>query len=299
MNERRHLALLLAAALSVAACASAAPTPIPNPEPATPTSSPTREPTPALTPTPKIVPTSTIAYPPSDLPFTIDCSALPAGRQKDCDAYLAATRDRVYPILREMTGVNLSQCYKSIRYVILPTDPAPGVGGFSSGDTITYSQEYTIDLKYPYDVHEILHSASHCAGALDLHLFHGFFLNAVYDRLGVHEAGWFHDKFTDDFRLSLERSIAQAGTASGDVLVNLCRGILSDKLSLAYLDLGANAFRPLYRSTIPPQKILTPPGTGMTAVWGAYAPATEALVETLRNDFKYTIDVPSCGLQTA
>jgi hypothetical protein len=302
MNGRRHLVILLAAVLSMAACAGSMATPAPTPTVA-PTAGPTPAPTawPTTTParTPTIAPTLANNPAPSDLPFTIDCSALPSARHGDCEAYLVATRDRVYPILREMTGVSLSQCYRSIRYVILPTDPASGVGGTSSGDTITYSARYSIDLAQRFDVHELLHSAGSCAGALDLHLFHGFFLNAAYDLLGAHDAGWFTDKGIADFRRQLERSIAASATAAGADLASLCRGILADQLALVYLDVGVNSFRPLFRSTIPPLKLLAEPSATMTAVWGKYARQVVALNETLRNELNYPLDVPSCGLSAA
>ena len=138
------------------------------------TTSPTEA---ALPPTPTLTPTTV----PSDLPFTIDCSALPASRQADCDAFIAATRDQIYPIYRELTGVSLSKCYKSIHYVILPTDPGAGAGGLSGGDTITYNQKYSIDLPHRYDVHEILHSISMCTRALDDHVLHGLMILGNYD----------------------------------------------------------------------------------------------------------------------
>jgi hypothetical protein len=302
MIVHRRLVLALVAALSASACAGSAPTTLPTaatPATRAPTAVPTPLPASAPASTPTVAPTLAGTPAPSDIVFTIDCSALPSDRRGDCDAYLAATRDQVYPILREMTGVSLSQCYKTIRYVILPDDPAAGVGGTSSGDTITYSARYSIDLAQQFDVHELLHSASSCAGALDLHLFHGFFLNAAYDRLGAHEASWFNDKGIADLRASLDRSIAQAGTATGTDLVNVCRGILADHLALAYVDVGVNSFRPLYRSTIPPQKVATGPSATMTAVWGEHARAVEALIEMLRNEFRYPLDVPACGITAA
>ena len=241
-------------------------------------------------------PTLTNTYPPSDLPFTIDCSALPESRQANCDAFLGATRDVVYPIERELTGVNLSRCYKEIHYIILPTDPLPHAGGISSGDTITYNQQYSVDLPHRYDVHEILHSISTCARALDAHVFHGMIMNAVYDRLGVHDAGYFEDRSAENLNLALENLQAEAKKAGGTELPNLCLGILMRKMTIAYFDQGSSAITPLYRSTIPPLRKATSPDAKLVDVWGTDARQIEALRETLKQEYKYTIDVPECGL---
>jgi|GEM_PF-5239145 len=248
--------------------------------------------------TPTILPTATVTHPPSDLPFTIDCSALPASRQADCDSFLAATRDIVYPIERELTGASLSQCYKEIRYIILPTDPRPGAGGISSGDVITYNQSYSIDLTHRYDAHEILHSISTCARALDAHIFHGMILNAVYDRLGVHEPGYFEARSSENLGAvaNLEND---AKTAGGAELSNLCLGILQRKITIAYFDLGESAILPLYRSTIAPLNNLTPPDARQVEIWGGYAPQVDALLEKLIQEFKYPLDLPSCGFPGA
>jgi len=241
-----------------------------------------------------ILPTATVTYPPSDLPFTIDCSALPASRQADCDSFLAVTRDVVYPIERELTGASLSQCYKEIRYVILPTDPRPGAGGISAGDVITYNQLYSIDLPHRYDVHEILHSISTCVRALDAHIFHGMIQNAVYDRLGVHDPGFFEARSSENLN-AIENLENEAKTAGGSELSSLCLGILQRKITIAYFDLGEGAILPLYRSTIAPLAALTPPDARQVEIWGGYAPQVDALLEKLLQDYKYPLDLPSCG----
>jgi len=241
-------------------------------------------------------PTPAKAYPPSDLAFTIDCSALPESSQANCDEFLAATRDVVYPIERELTGVTLSKCYKEIHYVILPTDPLPNAGGLSSGDTITYNRRYSIDLPHRYDVHEILHSISTCAGALDAHLFHGMIMNAVYDRLGVHDVGYFEDRSAENLNAALEGFQTQVKKAGGTELSNLCFGILSRRMTIAYFDLGASAVTPLYRSTIPPLKDTASPDAGFVQIWGGYARQVRGLREALLQGYKYTLDVPECGL---
>jgi hypothetical protein len=302
MNGSRGLGLLFAAALAVSACASSTSTPTSTP--ATPTVSITLPPTPApVTPGPTrtaaFSPTSTFSLPPADLPFTIDCGAMPADRLADCDAYIAATRDLVYPILSGMTGVTLSRCYKAMHYVILPRDPTSGVGGTSAGDTITYNALYSIDLAQRYDVHEILHSLAGCSGALDLHVFHGYILNSVYDLLGAHEAGWLTEKGVVDLRDSLDRAIRSASTSSATDVPAICRGILADDVTLAYLDLGLNGFRQLYRATIPPLRLAAEPSSLMVAIWGGRARQVLALLDALSTADAPSLDVPACGLSIA
>ena len=164
------------------------------------------------------------------------------------------------------------------------------------GTTITYNQKYSIDLPHQYDVHEILHSISACSRALDNHAFHGMIMNAVFDRLGVHDAGYFEDRSAPDLNVVLENNQTQAKTASGTQLLDLCIGILSRKMTIAYFDLGAGAITSLYRSTMPPLKNATSPDAKLAGVWRGYAPQVEALRETLQRDFKYTLDAPECGL---
>jgi hypothetical protein len=261
----------------------------------TPTPATVRTATHTIPPALTTIRTATDTFLPSDLPFTIDCSALPASRRADCDAFLAATRDRSYPMERELTGVNLSQCYKEIHYIILPTDPQPNAGGISAGDVITYNQRYSIDLTYPYDTHEILHSISSCAGALDLHIFHGMILNAVYNRFRVYEPGYFEDRTSENLNIILEFLLNDVKTAGGAELANMCIGILSRKMTIAYFDLGEKAVTRLYRSTIKPLKNLAPPNAKMVEVWGGYAQQVEALLERIDQEYKYRLDIPECG----
>jgi hypothetical protein len=235
---------------------------------------------------------------PSDLPFTIDCSALPASRQVDCDSFIVATRDQVYPILREITGVSLSKCYESVHYIILTTDPGPTAGGISDGDTITYNEKYSIDLPHRYDVHELLHSISTCAGALDSHIFHGMIMNYVYDRLGVHEAGYFSALSSNDLTVGLDTLLEKVKTASGTDLDNACMGILMRKMTILYFTLDAQSIQQLYRSTIPPLKITTPPNSKLVSVWNwktNQVDQVEALLEMLKQSGYYFTNVPECG----
>jgi hypothetical protein len=239
--------------------------------------------------------TPTVTPPPTDLPFTIDCSALPASRQADCDAFIAATRDSVYPLYREVTGIPLSRCYPDVHYQILPSDPAPGAGGLSAGNQITYNQAYSVDLPHRYDVHELLHTVSSCGQALDRHVFHGMLMNYVYGRLGVYDAGYFTARDSDDLTVNLEFLLGKVKTSTGAELADYCRGILMRKVTIAYFDLGPDAVSSIYRSTIPPVQPLSTPGELLVSTWDSDADRVQALLETLRDDYKYSLNVPECG----
>ncbi len=291
---KSRIAMLVVFVLIVTACnlpSSVTITATPSPAPRS--TSPKQLPSPTPIPIPSQSPTPTAL--PSDLPFTIDCSALDASRQADCDAYIAATRDVSYPILKEVTGVSLSKCYKEMHYIILPTDPASGAGGLSGGDTITYNKAYSIDLRHRYDVHELLHSISSCARALDGHAFHGLVKNYVYDRLGVHDPGYFDEKSSENLTIGLELNLEKVKTASGEELIGNCRGILLRKMTRVFFDLGPQTVAPLYQSTISPSETTTPPNPNLSIVWGKNARQVEVLLETLKQDYKYSIDVPECG----
>ena len=283
MKHRVHFVLFVVLLLLLA-CNAPAPA-------APPTATPLPPPT-AIPDTPTPVPPPTAALPPADISFTIDCSALDASRQPDCDSFIATTRDVVYPILREITGVSLSTCFREIHYTILPTDPAPGVGGFSSGDQITYNEAYSVDLPNRYDVHEVLHSFSQCGGALDAHIFHGAILNMAYARLGVFASGYFTDRANAAGMLTY--LLEKIPTSTGSDLNDQCRGVIANHMTLVYFDVGDFAIPPLYRATINPQPV-NAPNQQLVNVWGDLAPKVEVLLEKLETDYKYVIDVPACG----
>ena len=284
--------IMLASACSLPRQGPPAPLPT-EPLPAAASPFPTLPPSASATWTETPAPTPTTL--PSDLPFSIDCTALPASRQSDCAAFITATRDQVYPILRQVTGVSLSKCYPGMHYIILATDPAPGAGGESGGDTISLNEQYSIDLPHSYDVHELLHSISTCARALDTHVFHGMILNYAYDRLGVHDPGYFTDRSAEDLTTILDSQLDQVKTASGQDLKNLCIGILQRKTTIAYFDLGGQAIQKLYRSTLYPPKISASPSPKLVSVWAGQAGQVQALLETLQQDYQYRLDVPACG----
>jgi len=54
--------------------------------------------------------------------------------------------------------------------------------------------------------------------------------------------------------------------------------------------------QPIYQSTISPSEAITP-DPKLTAIWGGYARQIAALLEMLKQDYEYRIDVPECGYQ--
>jgi len=227
--------------------------------------------------------------PKADLPFKIDCSELDPSRQAACNSYIAKTRDEIYPHLREITGTSLSSCYDAVYYKIITGGPRAGAGGITSRNRITYDQRYSIDLEYPYDIHELLHSISQCNGALDEHVFHGAILNAVHVRLGRKP---FYKK--ESSVENQNRLIKAVETSVGSDLHNKCRAILGEQMTILYFDLGEEAIQKLYRSTISPHP-LSQPNKQLATVWGPSTARVQALLEILKREYKYSFSVPACG----
>ena len=79
---------------------------------------------------------------------------------------------------------------------------------------------------------------------------------------------------------------------------NLRTGILADQLMLFYYARGEEAIGRLYRSTINPHPV-GKPSKRMVALWRKSANQVQALVETLKRDYKFTFDErtrTACGL---
>lgn len=258
----------------------------------TPSPTPTIHPSVTLSPT---VASATPTHVPADIPFNIDCSALPENRKADCDTYITDTRDIVYPVLQDITGTTLASCYQSLTYIILPEAPGDGAGGLCYGDTIKFDQKYSIDLDRRYDVHEIIHSFNLCNKALDSHVLHGMVTDAVYDRIGVTDTRYYIEETDQNITTNLDMLIEQSKTATGPELVDICRGILQRKMTRAYFDLGPEAVQPLYQATIKPVKNINPPSDLLFTMWNNQSPQVQALLETLQNQYNYTLNVPQCG----
>ncbi len=122
-------------------------------------------------------------YSNSDLPFVVDCSQLTPSQQSKCSSFLNYTRDVNYPLLREITGTNLSSCYKQITYQFISGNRGHGVA--SKSGNIQFSEDF---LSTGGDVHELFHVINYCNGALDLHLFHEAAQEQIFLRIHVPKA---------------------------------------------------------------------------------------------------------------
>ena len=247
-----------------------------------------------------LAPTATITATsvPPDLPFVIDCSALAADRQPACDAYLAYTRDKVYPILRDVTGVSLSKCYKKITYTIVPHLENGELGGLSGGADITYAAEVSIESSIPFDVHELIHSISKCSGALDFHVFHKLLMNYVYDQLNDPRSGAYvvqNESQTTNFQRQLLNDVK---TATGQDLDLKCFGILANQVEMTYFQKGDKAsIQRLYRSSIPPLHLDKQPNATLISIYDdvPVARQVEAVLEMLKKEYNDSINAPTCG----
>ena len=263
-------------------------------------SMPTIPATPTMVTTTPLLPTATITATsiPPDLPFVIDCSTLAADRQPACDAYLAYTRDKVYPILREVTGVSLSKCYKKITYTIVPHLDNGELGGNSGGADITYAAEVSIESSIPFDVHELIHTISDCSGALDAHVFHKLLMNYAYDQLNDPRSGAYvvlNEYQTTNFQRQLLNDVK---TATGPDLWNKCDGILANQVEMTYFQKGdKDSIQRLYRSTIPPLNLDKQPNATLISIWDdvPLARQVEAVLEMLKKDYNDSINAPNCG----
>ena len=263
-------------------------------------SMPTIPATPTMVTTTPLLPTATITATsiPPDLPFVIDCSTLAADRQPACDAYLAYTRDKVYPILRDVTGISLSKCYSKITYTIVPHLDNGELGGNSGGAEITYAAEVSIESSIPFDVHELIHSISNCSGALDAHVFHKLLMNYVYDQLNDPRSGAYvvlNEYQTTNFQRQLLNDVK---TATGPDLWNKCDGILANQVEMTYFQKGdKDSIQRLYRSTIPPLNLDKQPNATLISIWDdvPLARQVEAVLEMLKKDYNDSINAPNCG----
>ncbi len=230
--------------------------------------------------------------PPADLPFYIDCSAIDPSKQPACDAYIAATRDLVYPILREQTGVSLSSCYDAVYYTISPDDqpflpdgrPFPEAVGLADYNRIYYMQAASVDGMPLFDVHEMIHTIAFCTGALDGHAFHWPFENEVRRRLTGQGLPGNRESAVQLMEANLQSIRADSNLASE------CMGYLTNLVVVMYHDQGIEPIKRLYRSTILP---VTTPAQGATPA--PYSDRFKLLADILERDFHYQIDIPQCG----
>ena len=244
--------------------------------------------------------------PPADLPFHIDCTALDPARQADCDAYIAATRDRVYPLLRELTGTSLSSCYDAVYYTIVTDAQLTEFQGQADENRITYSLRASLDAAPAplHDAHELLHTLDFCNGALDQHVFHGAFESYVDLTLTGEEwqspgreriADWLETKLLPDLQTLGNATPAPGG--GGGASFDACVEIYGDLVTILYYDSGIETIRQLYRSTISPGPEYDP-NPRLLALFGpSLGRQFQAVVNALKQNPKYPLKVPECGLE--
>jgi hypothetical protein len=194
--------------------------------------------------------------------------------------------------------VFVSKHYPEIRYTILP-DGALGsqAGGTTFRNEIRYQQSNSVSVEDgdgspPTDIHELIHLINGCSGALQGatdHIWHGALMNAVQVRLGWPQQST-RSHTTEELKRLLD-GIEALPAGSQNEAYRFRTAILSDQLELFYFEHGENAIARLYRSTTNPHPIRKPSQT-MVNAWRTEAEANkvEALLEVLKQEFKFTFD---------
>jgi len=220
-----------------------------------------------------------------------------AALKNNCDAFAKITREQVYPLLREITGVWIGEYYKEIRIKIVQNGSLKTAGGITSRDQIKLDQQYSVDRKpHHYDSHELVHVFNGCTGVLrgsGDHIWHAALMNAVQVRLG-----WGPVFSRDDSVKNITR-LCQQIEASPDApqAFELRSAVLSEELNLVYFALGEETIGRLYRRNMDPHPTAKP-SKRMVAIWGKSANQVQDIEETLQRDDKFTIDArtrKACG----
>jgi hypothetical protein len=112
--------------------------------------------------------------------FQIDCSHVKdAANTELCRPFIQNQACKVFPAYRKITGINLENTCKSIKFTIYDDDNWPhpkGEGGLALNCAVDYLAKYSLQSHPrskigPYDVHELLHEYQIALGALpDAHV---------------------------------------------------------------------------------------------------------------------------------
>jgi len=247
----------------------------------------------------------------ADLPFKIDCSQLDRGKQSLCDAYIAKTRDKIYPMLREFTGKSFADCRPvrdccdAIYYTILPGTVYLGgqaAGGYALVNRITYAERNSgIYDVHNYDVHELFHSFASCTNALDEHVFHWPVQHMVFTRMGRSLSGAQHTAADKETAVKWKNTYLNDlnKMSESELNDNGCKLILAYEIMVAYFDLGEDAIKNLYRLSMATEpRPIAKPNQKLVNVWGdVNARKVQVILETLKKDYNYSFtDLPSiCG----
>jgi hypothetical protein len=114
------------------------------------------------------------------LSLEIDCSHLSdAAAKQACRPFIENQACKVFPAYRKITGINLEQTCKSLKFTIYTDDNWPhpkNEGGLALNCAVDYLAKYSVQSHPkskigPYDVHEILHEYQFALGPLpDAHV---------------------------------------------------------------------------------------------------------------------------------
>lgn len=253
-----------------------------------------------------------LALPPVDVNFEIDCSRIDPLYQADCDTYLENTRSVLYPFVRLLTGSELSDCYDTVYYAIVPDEELITRQGEASENHITYNLRSTLNLNVAplYDSHEILHVIAFCNGALDQHVFHAAFeshmdltlagiLFSYSDR--DHIASWLETRLVPDLMQSgAGMETATPGPNQGNLgseLFDACAEIFGSLVTILYYDSGIETIKQIYRDTIHPGPEIVP-NSRLAEIFGdSLGRQFQVVVEGVRQNPIYQFDVPVCGIE--
>lgn len=277
---------------------------------APPVNQPTSTPSPYGIPdsaVPVAAPTSTPPQPalsPADLPFFIDCSAIDPSRQAECDAYLANTRDRSYPLLRQLTGTSLSTCYDAVHYTIVEDAQLQDWQGQADENWILYSLRSSLDAAPAplHDAHELLHTLSACSGALDLHVFHGAFESYVDLTLTGTEwqspgreniVNWLETKLIPDLGTTTAATPSPGAGQTSEF--ETCVQVYGSLTTILYYDYGIETIKQLYQDTIAPPPGIVPNEKLLTLFGPRLGSQFQVLVDALKQNQHYQVIVPECG----
>jgi hypothetical protein len=191
----------------------------------------------------------------------------------------------------------LGKHYKEIRYTIASAGTVGGkVGGTAGGGIVRLDERYSVGLNPPHDIHEMIHVFNARSGTLRSytdHLWHGAIMDAVEARLGFSRPADRRVRVMEEIKRLTESIDGSAnGNYSRDQLLQLRRrrqALLGLHLDLVYYEHGEKAIGRLYRSTINPHP-LDKPSPGMVEIWGKEANKVQALLESLRKEYKVTFD---------
>jgi hypothetical protein len=212
-----------------------------------------------------------------------------------CGSFIDTTRNHVYPILRELTGIQVGRHFKQIQYTIVAADSVGSTaGGETIGNEIKLAARYSVSIAdgHPRDVHEMIHLFNNCSntihGSSD-HIWHLPLMDAVCTNLGMPVE--YPESSLSSQNQAIRGRIGALPKMSFKDAYMLRTAILSEQIGLLYFHFGEKAITKLYESTINPHA-RGKPSQAMAKAWLTEAEALkiEALLDILKRDFNFTFD---------